>query len=76
MKKFKLIGCGIWVLLMSGCGADHSRHFTINIEADGTDPWVELQVDAIVEKAANAEESTSTVGVEGQATVPISGVSE
>jgi len=66
-KMWKSLGCGIFVLLfLVACGADHSRNLSITINAEGQDSWVELDIESILEKMDNTEESVTELEGEGE----------
>lgn len=74
MKRI-IILCYITIMFMlSACGADHSRNFTLNIELSGRDAWSELDIDSLFEKADNKEESTNNPNIKPKVTLPLTGL--
>ena len=66
MKYF--IGCGI-VMLLAACGADHSRNFTLNCDAD-SGAYQVLDIETLLEKSETVEESANAPEVEFE--IPLS----
>jgi len=70
MGKLTTIFSGLALLFMLNACTDHSRTFKITVDACD-DAWVELDIDALVEKAENQEESTATTDAKGELEVPL-----